>query len=640
MMNWDLAYDYAAIYILLIIFVWYMYEKRIPLPSHRTFLISLAAVFVSTGLEIVSVRLAVFSGTEGNVLFWIVSTIGHLALNALPFLFSYYALQVAHTDISKMVFARWLLSICGAADVIAIVLNPFTNWVFRIEGNQFLYGNGVVLLVVMAVLAVIVSAWIVLQHAKSSMYTKAMIVLVHIVFVVGAIFLQLMLHKFVVNFVIAAVCLTIYYYLQNPGAVIDAVTKQFNRQFLGEYLQTYFTNEKSFAIIVVAMDDFKFINKTYGVENGDNLLRQVGIYMDELKGGKTVFRFGADQFCMVVSKDLDRVDEFAKKIHERFRHPWYSGDSQASIMMSASICCVFCPENAGDYGQLIEVMDYSMTMAKKLKKGMISHAGDYDLGRIRKDKAVEKAVKQALDRGQLMVYYQPIFSVEKGVYNSAEALVRMHDEELGWVSPEDFIPIAERNGLILEMGEVILEKVCRFIRDFHLSETTVEYIEVNISPVQLMQQNFSARVIEIMEQYDVRPEQINIEITETATMNAMDMVNENIMTLIEYGIKFSLDDYGSGYANIDYINHMPFSIIKLDKCIIWDAFKSTKAGITLKHTIGMLNELELHIVAEGVETEEMRDELAKIGCHFMQGWYYSRAVADEDFMKLLDAQGA
>ena len=190
--------------------------------------------------------------------------------------------------------------------------------------------------------------------------------------------------------------------------------------------------------------------------------------------------------------------------------------------------------------------------------------------------------------------------------------------------------------MIIEMGEVILDKVCRFIHDFKLAQTTVEYIEVNISPVQLMQQHFSDRVKQIMEKYDVRPNQINIEITETATISMADMVNANIMDLVQYGIKFSLDDYGSGYANIDYINHMPFSIIKLDKYIIWDAFKSTKAGITLKHTIGMLNELELHIVAEGVETAEMRDHLADIGCHFMQGWYYSKAVSDQDFIRLIE----
>ena len=637
MLNWDLAYDYAAIYLLLIIIMWYFHEKRIPLASHRTFLVALSAVFASTGLEIVSTKLAQTTGTAGSTAFWVTSTLQHLALNAIPLLFAYYVLQIVHINAKQMLQAKWMLSVCGVVDVAVLVTNPYTNWVYEVDEGRYIYDYGVIVLITVAILAIVASSVVAICRVNHTLFAKTMVVMFHMLLVVIAVIMQLKTHVLFLNFVTATVCLTLYYYLQNPNGVIDTVTKQFNRRFLGEYLHTFFVNEKPFGIVVVAMDDFKFINKTYGVENGDNLLRQIGAFMDKLPFAKTVFRLGADQFCIVLYKELDQIDNVAQTVHERFRHPWYS-ENQIGIMMSASICCVNCPADASAYGQLIEVMDYSMSMAKRLKKGMITYAKDYDLGKIKQDKAFEKAVKQALDRDELMVYYQPIFSVQKGVYNSAEALVRLHDAQLGWISPEDFIPIAERNGMIIEMGEVILDKVCRFIHDFKLAQTTVEYIEVNISPVQLMQQHFSGRVKQIMEKYDVRPEQINIEITETATISMADTVNANIMDLVQYGIKFSLDDYGSGYANIDYINHMPFSIIKLDKYIIWDAFKSTKAGITLKHTIGMLNELELHIVAEGVETAEMRDHLADIGCHYMQGWYYSKAVSDTEFIHLIEMQ--
>lgn len=637
MLNWDLAYDYAAIYLLLIIIMWYFHEKRIPLASHRTFLVALSAVFASTGLEIVSTKLAQTTGTAGSTVFWVTSTLQHLALNAIPLLFAYYVLQIVHINAKQMLQAKWMLSVCGVIDVAVLVTNPYTNWVYEVDEGRYIYDYGVIVLITVAILAIVASSVVAICRVNHTLFAKTMVVMFHMLLVVIAVIMQLKTHVLFLNFVTATVCLTLYYYLQNPNGVIDTVTKQFNRRFLGEYLHTFFVNEKPFGIVVVAMDDFKFINKTYGVENGDNLLRQIGAFMDKLPFAKTVFRLGADQFCIVLYKELDQIDNVAQTIHERFRHPWYS-ENQIGIMMSASICCVNCPADASAYGQLIEVMDYSMSMAKRLKKGMITYAKDYDLGKIKQDKAFEKAVKQALDRDELMVYYQPIFSVQKGVYNSAEALVRLHDAQLGWISPEDFIPIAERNGMIIEMGEVILDKVCRFIHDFKLAQTTVEYIEVNISPVQLMQQHFSDRVKQIMEKYGVRPEQINIEITETATISMADTVNANIMDLVQYGIKFSLDDYGSGYANIDYINHMPFSIIKLDKYIIWDAFKSTKAGITLKHTIGMLNELELHIVAEGVETAEMRDHLADIGCHYMQGWYYSKAVSDTEFIHLIEMQ--
>lgn len=588
-------------------------------------------------MEIVSTKLAQTTGTAGSTAFWVTSTLQHLALNAIPLLFAYYVLQIVHINAKQMLQAKWMLSVCGVVDVAVLVTNPYTNWVYEVDEEWYIYDYGVSVLITVAILVIVASSVVAICRVNHTLFAKTMVVMFHILLVVIAVIMQLKTHVLFLNFVTATVCLTLYYYLQNPNGVIDTVTKQFNRRFLGEYLHTFFVNEKPFGIVVVAMDDFKFINKTYGVENGDNLLRQIGAFMDKLPFAKTVFRLGADQFCIVLYKELDQIDNVAQTIHERFRHPWYS-ENQIGIMMSASICCVNCPADASAYGQLIEVMDYSMSMAKRLKKGMITYAKDYDLGKIKQDKAFEKAVKQALDRDELMVYYQPIFSVQKGVYNSAEALVRLHDAQLGWISPEDFIPIAERNGMIIEMGEVILDKVCRFIHDFKLAQTTVEYIEVNISPVQLMQQHFSDRVKQIMEKYDVRPEQINIEITETATISMADTVNANIMDLVQYGIKFSLDDYGSGYANIDYINHMPFSIIKLDKYIIWDAFKSTKAGITLKHTIGMLNELELHIVAEGVETAEMRDHLADIGCHYMQGWYYSKAVSDTEFIHLIEMQ--
>ena len=632
-----LAYDYCAVVVLTLVIVWYFHGKRVPLVSHRTYLIMLAAMFASTGLEIAGIRYADMYGTSGNTMFWVCSTLQHLALNALPLLLVYYILQVSHVELSHDWRIKAVLVIGGITNSVLIVANPMTHFMYNWDGTQYVYNQGVWILVLLAVLYISACSIKGIRHADRIVLARIAVVLINVLWIVVAFIAQYKLQVLVVNFAMAIAALSVYFSLQNPKMVIDAVTGQFNRRFMGEFLQNYFANKKTFSIIVVAMDDFKFINKTYGVDNGDNLLKQVGTFLENMKAQKTVFRLGADQFCVAIRKEKEDPDEIARRIHERFKHPWYS-DNQASIMMSASICCLECPRDAANFGRLIEVMDYAMSMTKKLHKGTIMWANDLDLGKIQEDKAVEKAVKQALDRDELMVYYQPIFSVSKGVYNSAEALVRLHDEELGWISPEVFIPIAERNGMILEMGEVILEKVCRFIHDFRLSETTVEYIEVNISPVQLMQINFSDRVLEIMKRYDVKPKQINIEITETATMSSADMVNENIANLVEKGIRFSLDDYGSGYANIDYINHMPFSIIKLDKCIIWDSFKSQKAGITLEHTIAMLNALKLHIVAEGVETAEMRDCLVSFGCHFMQGWYYSKAVSDQEFMKLIEAQ--
>lgn len=638
MAYWNLSFDGAAIFILLLVFIWYFNEKRIPIRSHRSFLIFMAATFVATGLEVFATQMAQNMGEAGYNRFYAVLTLQTLAIHVVTISFTHYLLLLAHVNIHKNFIIRNFLRICALFDIVVAALNFQLHWLFTFEdgvyhsgvGEYFMYGIDGIMLAICVVTMVCSK-----QNFK---FLRLIPLAFTIVCSILACIAQVFYYVPLINFVLASICLTVYHYQQNTGTVTDGVTGQFNRRFLGEYIRNKFLEKKEFGIIVIAMDDFKFVNKTYGVENGDHLLYQVGQFLERTKAAKTVFRIGSDQFCVVLDKNVDMISELAEQILMRFRHPWYSED-QTAVMMSASVCCMECPRDAQDYGELIEVIDYSMSVAKKTRKGLITNANEIDLEKIKLDKAIEKAVKLAIDRDELLVYYQPIFSVTKGVYNSAEALVRLHDDELGWVSPEDFIPIAEKNGLIVEMGELILEKVCRFIRDFNLSETTVEYIEVNISPVQLLQHDFADRVKEILEKYNVKPDQINIEITETATLNSASMVSENINSLVNYGVTFSLDDYGSGNANIDYINHMPFKIIKIDKYIIWDSFKNSKAGITLEYTIGMLNALELFIVAEGVETEEMKQQLAEFGCHYMQGWLYSKAVPDVEFIGLLQAQG-
>lgn len=631
---WEVSYDIAAVVILIMLFLWYVNEKRIPLRSHRVFVVMLAVVLAATVLEIyVAGYVDKVQNLNDMGFKWLFSI--KTMLNCLvSVVFVWYAIVLSDLHRNPTNIYKKIITGVAVLLVILNMLNPVTDWAYGFDGNRFTsYWAGYVLcgLVVLLIFGALV---IMHKNLKDITFVKASALAVNMMFILFCYLIQIQYNIHILNFSISVGCLTMYQYLNNPGAMTDETTKVFNRNLLGVCLKNEFSAGKRFSVIVVAMDDFKFINKTYGVNVGDQMLRQIASYLVSVRNSDMVFRFGSDQFCMVIRKDTKDVHNIAHKIEERFKHPWYS-DSSAGIMMSASICCISCPDDADSYGNLIEVIDYSMLVAKKTRKGGISDAEHLMLDALREDKSIEKAVKLAMDRDELMVYYQPIYSVSQGKYNSAEALVRIKDSELGWISPEKFIPIAEKNGLIVEMGDMILEKVCRFIRDFNLKDTCIEYIEVNISPVQLVQADFVDRVKHILEKYDVSPSQINMEITETATLSGAAIVTDNINRLVEYGINFSLDDYGSGNANIDYINNMPFSLIKIDKFIVWDAFKNEKAGITLEYTVGMLNALKLHIVAEGVETEEMKEHLKKVGCHYMQGWYYSKAVSDEEFIKLV-----
>ncbi len=635
MTDWNLAFDYAAIFILILISVWYLHEKRIPMKRHAFFWVFLNTVLFATIFEIGATLAARYVDIVGYNTFFVILTLQSVFIDLTPLSLAYYLLLNSHTDFVKRRWVPRLFQGCAFVIIAVVVSNYFYRWVFVFEQGKFQVLWGSLITYGIDAAMVITSFVTILRHKQKFAFLKASPLSFNFVCGVLACIFQLVLYVPMLNLMLTLLCLTLFYYQQNTSMVIDGVTKQLNRKFLGEYVNNAFFEEKAFSVIVVAMDDFKMINKTYGVDTGDNLLLQVGSFLEQLKFGQLVFRFGSDQFCVVLPKNRNAMKEVTDHIEERFHHPWYPR-GEVSIMMSASICCMECPKDAESFGELVEVIDYSMTVAKKTKKGRVTNADEVELERIQRDKAIEKAVKTAISRDDLMVYYQPIFSVEKGVYNSAEALVRLQDEQLGWISPDEFIPIAEKNGLIVEMGEIIFKKVCQFIRDFELCKTAVEYIEVNISPVQLMQYDFADRMIGLMKEFGVKPEQINIEITETANMSIAAVIEKNIRELVEYGITLSLDDYGSGNANIGYINQLPFKLIKIDKGIIWDSFKNSKAGTTLEYTIGMLNALDLYIVAEGVETKEMMERLAEFGCHYMQGWYYSKAVPDSEFMKLIE----
>ena len=633
--EWNLAYDFAAAVSMIMLFVWYSNEKRIPSRAHRAFLGTCIGIFLVIVAEIVEVffvrhREYISDGAMSIALYAQI-----LAILSACLYFAYYVKLT--TKVSQKNIERFTLVIKASsiACFVLVLLNPLTKWLFYFEDNTLVAGELFVLPYVISVLVMLTAFSNIAKLSREITFRKCVILVINFFVCIAALILQIAGVATIFTFSLAIGCMTVYHYLQNPYAIMDTTTGQFNRRFMNEYITYRFEINKSMGVFLIAMDDFKLINKTYGIDVGDNLLLQVGDYLNSLKCPGVVFRFGSDQFCCVMDKNLSQIPEIADEIHERFMHPWHTGDGEA-VMMSASICIVKCPQNAANMGELVDIMDYSMALAKKTKKGNISYASDMKLDNVRREKAVEKAVKLAMDREEIMVHYQPIYSVEKGAYNSAEALVRLKDDELGWISPDEFIPLAEKHGLIIELGDMILEKVCRFIRDFNLKNSSIEYIEVNISTVQLMHSDFAGRVKKILEEYEVLPSQINIEITETATMGDASVVDKNIKELVEYGIKFSLDDYGSGYSNIDYINQMPFTIIKLDKSIIWEAFKNDKAGITLKYTIGMLNALKLLIVAEGVETEDMKNHLVEIGCHYMQGWYYSKAVCDHEFMTLIE----
>ena len=250
---------------------------------------------------------------------------------------------------------------------------------------------------------------------------------------------------------------------------------------------------------------------------------------------------------------------------------------------------------------------------------------------------IEKLVQTALNEKRLEVYFQPIYNTREKKFTSAEALIRMKDNEGNFVPPDIFIPIAEKSSLIIDIGNFVLEEVCKVISEEHLSDYDLEYIEVNLSMVECLQSNLASNIMSILKKHRVFPSQINLEITETSASEFTDIVDTNIKTLFDKNISFSLDDFGTGYSSLSRILSLPLKLIKIDRTLVQAPFNSIekKSMILLESFVKTAISTGAEIVAEGVETREMATQVIALGCKYIQGYYFSKPLTRTDFVKII-----
>ena len=337
-------------------------------------------------------------------------------------------------------------------------------------------------------------------------------------------------------------------------------------------------------------------------------------------------------FALVTEEDLpEQIKGTAKRIASVLNRKVQS--NQLEISLEACVCILKCPENIDNYETLLA---FGKSFHTYLPHGnVVNDVMEIDDQRMfRLQNEMGSIISTAITEKRFEMYYQPIYSVKENKFNSAEALIRLKDDHYGFISPELFITAAEKNGTILQIGDFVLDDVCRFLSDCRKKSLPLQYIEINLSMTQCIQNDLTDKIQFYLEKYDLKPEQINLEITETAANEAQEIVEENIQKLTNQGIAFSLDDYGTGYSNISRIMELPFRIIKLDKSLV-DKVEDSKMRILLKNTIHMIKEIGMEIVVEGVETKEMLNQFTELGCDFIQGYYFSKPLPEQEFVNFI-----
>ena len=362
-----------------------------------------------------------------------------------------------------------------------------------------------------------------------------------------------------------------------------------------------------------------------------SVARRLEAIGSQLKISAEIYDLENGLFSVVLyGDDIEFANRYASYAFETLKHDCMVNGLNLTVL--PSVCVFKFPEDTKSVEQLRLLL--SDLRNHKYSNG-VNLASTYMKN---KDYTImanmDTILKDAIENDRFEVYYQPIFSNEKNGFNSAEALLRLITPEYGFIRPDLFIPMAEESGAIHKIGLIVLEKVCRFISSDEFKKLGLDYIEVNLSVVQCMDKNLADKILSVCKKYGVNPSQLNLEITETASIFTQRNMIKNINRLFETGYSFSLDDFGTGYSNLVRIASLPLNIVKLDKSFTWTE-NSEDLKIILENTINMIKKMNMKIVVEGVETEEMLKCFKDLGCEYIQGYYFSKPLPEYDFINYI-----
>ncbi len=421
--------------------------------------------------------------------------------------------------------------------------------------------------------------------------------------------------------------LVIFFRLENPEYLADAVTGLFNQDGLLLYARKLYNEKKPFSLMSIWWN--------LGISQADEGAREQAVMaafarrLPKLDNTR-VFKMADDEVWMIF-EDMEHVEDTVEKVRSFVEY----GRRELGGMAQAAF--TYMPDAAmvGDYQEMVHLMQYARWKSSDHSATNFKEV-DFDfVEQMRKEKSMEQMLDEAMKEDRIEVFYQPIFSTRAKKFVSAEALVRMRDRDGNLVPPGAFIAVAEANGKILQLGEIVFEKVCRFFTKEQLEQYGLHYIEVNLSVVQCGYPGLADDYIGIMEKYQINPRYINLEITESASMAAKKTLLENMRRLMEYGVCFSLDDFGTGQSNLNYIVDMPVDIVKFDREMSQAFFQDEKAKYVMNAAMQMIHGMKLKIVSEGIETEEQYLAMEELSIDYIQGYYFSKPLPEAAFLAFL-----
>jgi diguanylate cyclase (GGDEF)-like protein/PAS domain S-box-containing protein len=414
----------------------------------------------------------------------------------------------------------------------------------------------------------------------------------------------------------------------------DPLTGLFNRSMFNERLQQALAQaarfERSLALLFIDLDGFKVVNDTLGHNAGDQLLAELATRLRAtLREGDVTGRMGGDEFVVLIEEfgDAAQVAEVAKKILETVARPFHLQGRDFEV--TASVGVSLYPADGKDAQALLKNADIAMYLVKQQGKNSFRFFAPQMNVHLVERLSLESSLRRALDRGELLLLYQPKVGVRDGQVTGVEALLRWQHPTQGMINPAEFVPVAEDAGLLAAMWEWMIHTACRQLRAWREQGLPLLRVAVNLSPRQLSQDSLMQVVREGLHRYAMDPARLELELREEMVLRNPERATRLLSQLKELGVRLVLDDFGTGYSSLNTLKRLPVDLLKIDRSLIRDLPRDPDSAALTRAVVAMAHSLDLAVTAEGVETREQWEFLRELGCEEMQGNYFSAPVAPE-----------
>lgn len=624
----NIAVQCCGIAVLVVLFLFYIQKKTLATRSERVFRYTFLSITFCLCMDISSI-VAITYRESLPMLF--VNFVCKLYLGTLVQSMCASLLYV-HADILKeekpwrkciLVYMLITLGIIGA--IFAVPVSIYAN---AETGQVYTYGAAS-MVTYAGVVAMLINNIILLFTRKGINPWRRRAVLIWMgIWTVAAIIQFVHQDLLIVGFASALGILVVYLQFENPEMNLDWETGLFNQGAFVQYIQQMHEQGQEYPVLSIRI--YRYNDGNYSEEVQAHVIQRVAgillslpnIYVFRVNEAEMLLVFRKWEGAAAAAQDIcQRLQSEFRLYGENVFRPYYIYTENAKIVNSGS--------------ELLELMQYVRVKYGESAQGKCVVVDEEAAEQLLAIKNIEHQIAAALEEDRILVYYQPIYSVKEQRFTSAEALVRMIDEEGKLVMPGEFIRIAEEDGLIRKIGARVFEKVCRFYIEQNLEQYGIEYIEVNLSTVQAADKNLAQDYIRIMDTHRIEPKHINLEITESASVGDRNILLDNMNMLIGRGVHFSLDDFGTGQSNLNYIVEMPVHIVKFDRDMTNAYFENGKAKYVMDAAMHMIQGMDLSIVAEGVETEAQLETMKTLGIQYIQGYYFSKPLSEQHFLDFI-----